>query len=109
MLARGETVPCKPLAYADMVGSDWPRNLEQFVYVDGYGNLMTGVDAKNFNKNRCVRVSGRMVKYAETFCRVPAGGLFWYPNSLGLVEIAANQGSAAELLSLALGDKILLD
>jgi hypothetical protein len=109
MLARGETVPCKPLAYADMVGSDWPRNLEQFVYVDGYGNLMTGIDAKNFNKNRCVRVSGRMVKYAETFCRVPAGGLFWYPNSLGLVEIAANQGSAAELLSLALGDKILLD
>ncbi|MBT8430393.1 MAG: SAM-dependent chlorinase/fluorinase, partial [Gammaproteobacteria bacterium] len=83
--------------------------LEQIVYVDGYGNLMTGVDARNFNKNRRFRVPGQVVKYAETFCRVPSGGLFWYPNSLGLVEIAANQGSAAEVLSLALGDKILLD
>lgn len=109
MLAGGEAVPRTPLVHADIVGADWPPDIERLVYIDGYGNLMTGIDAKNVNKNRCVRVSGQAVEYAETFCRVPSGGLFWYPNSLGLVEIAANQGSAAELLSLALGDKILLD
>jgi len=109
MLAGGETVSRTPLALADMVGADWPQDLERLVYIDGYGNLMTGIDAKTFSKNKCIRVSGRAVKYAETFCRVPPGQLFWYPNSLGLVEIAANRGSAAAILQLALGDEILLD
>jgi len=40
---------------------------------------------------------------------VAQGQLFWYVNSLGLVEIAANGGSAAAMLPLALGDRILLD
>jgi len=109
MLAGGQTVPCTPLAHVDMVGADWPPGLHRLVYIDGYGNLMTGISAEKVNKHQCIRVSGRAVEYAETFCRVPPGHLFWYPNSLGLVEIAANRGSAAAILRLALGDEILLD
>jgi S-adenosylmethionine hydrolase len=32
--------------------------------------------------------------------------MFWYVNSVGLVEIAANRGSAAALLGLAVGDPV---
>jgi S-adenosylmethionine hydrolase len=40
---------------------------------------------------------------AKTFSDVPVGELFWYENSVGLVEIAANQASAATLLQLGVG------
>jgi S-adenosylmethionine hydrolase len=37
---------------------------------------------------------------------VPAGTPFWYVNSLGLVEIAVNQGRADQCLELAIGDAV---
>ena len=40
---------------------------------------------------------------------VAPGKTFWYVNSQGLVEIAVNGGSAAAVLSLALGDQLLID
>ena len=92
-----------------MIGSDWPEELQKLLYVDGFGNLISGISGENIGKNSVVRVSRRELRYAETFCRVPQGQLFWYVNSLGLVEIAANGGSAAAMLPLALGDRILLD
>ena len=108
-LAAAEVVESTPLGVGSMVGSDWPGDLAQVVYIDAFGNLMTGLNAENINQNRVIRIAGRPVEYAETFCRVPPGRLFWYPNSLGLVEIAANGESAAAQLSLVLGDEILLD
>ena len=92
-----------------MVGADWPGEVRQVVYIDAYGNLMTGIDAGNLIKTGISALPGHLIEHAETFCRAPPGGLFWYRNSQGLVEIAANRGSAADALCLALGDKILLD
>ena len=108
-LAAGDVVASSPFAVDRMVGADWPADLERVVFVDAYGNLVTGIDARNININQHLRVSGRLIGHAETFCQVPVGEVFWYPNSLGLVEIAVNRGSAAAGLKLALGDKILLD
>lgn len=108
-LAAGEPLAVSPLAPAMMCGADWPGQAAQIVYIDGYGNCMVGIDAENISQNSQIRVAGRTIGHAETFCRVPAAELFWYANSQGLVEIAANGASAARVLSLALGDKILLD
>lgn len=36
------------------------------------------------------------------------GGAFWYENSVGLVEIAVNQGSAARSLGLQVGSVIAM-
>lgn len=108
-LAAGQVVASSEFARDRMVGADWPDDLEQVVFVDAFGNLMTGIDARNIDINQRIRVSGQLIGHAETFCRVPAGQPFWYANSLGLVEIAANGASAAALLALVLGDKILLD
>lgn len=102
-------VPGTAMAAEHMIGSDWPEELQKLLYVDGFGNLISGISGENISKNSVVRVSGRELRYAETFCRVAQGQLFWYVNSLGLVEIAANGGSAAAMLPLALGDRILLD
>jgi hypothetical protein len=107
-LARGEAVECTPIQPQQMVGGDWPDDLEQIIYVDAFGNLMTGVGAKKINKNSTIVAGGQRLTYAETFCRVAAGAPFWYINSQGLVEIAANGRSAATLLSLALGKRFLV-
>ena len=109
MTVLAEQVPGTAMPTAKMIGSDWPGELQKLLYVDGFGNLMSGISGENVSKNSLVGVSGRELAYAETFCRVPQGQLFWYVNSLGLVEIAANGGSAAAMLPLALGDRILLD
>jgi len=108
-LARGAAVAMTRLPYEAMAGADWPDQAAQVVYIDGYGNLMTGLRAEGLSKDRRIRVAARTIAYAETFCRVAAGELFWYANSQGLVEIAANGASAAKILSLALGGKILVD
>ena len=109
MKVLAEQVPGTAMTARHMIGSDWPDELPKLLYVDGFGNLMTGIAGENISKNNVLTVSGRELAYAETFCRVPQGQLFWYVNSLGLVEIAVNGGSAAAMLPLALGDRILLD
>jgi len=108
-LAAAAAVETTALPGDSMLGAAWPGDLAQVVYIDDFGNLVTGLSSENVNKNSGIRVSGRVLKYAETFCHVPRGQPFWYPNSLGLIEIAANGDSAAIQLSLALGDQILLD
>ncbi len=107
-LALGETVECTPIQPHQMVGGDWPDDPERIIYVDAFGNLMTGVDAKNVSKNSRIVIGDQRLAYAETFCRAAVGAPFWYVNSQGLVEIAANGRSAAALLSLALGERFLL-
>ncbi|HPQ24900.1 MAG TPA: SAM-dependent chlorinase/fluorinase [Gammaproteobacteria bacterium] len=108
-LAAGHAVATSVMPADVMVGSDWSVGLARVVYVDAYGNLMVGLDAQAIDEQRSFNVLGRHVVHAGTFCRVPAGQLFWYGNSLGLLEIAANGASAADILSLALGDRILID
>ncbi|MDA1260525.1 MAG: hypothetical protein O3A20_07860 [Planctomycetota bacterium] len=43
-------------------------------------------------------------------CILPArrGQPFWTPNCIGLVEIAANQASAARMLRLRVGSRVAL-
>lgn len=81
-------------------------DLAQVVYVDHYGNAMTGLRAERIDPGRSLEVSGRTLSYARVFSEAPAGAVFWYANSIGLVEIAANQASAARLLGLAVGQPV---
>jgi S-adenosylmethionine hydrolase len=48
-------------------------------------------------------VAGRRLEYRRTFYEATPGEPFWYPNANGLVEIAVNGGSAAQVLSLSVG------
>jgi S-adenosylmethionine hydrolase len=108
-LARGEWIATRAMQRPAMVGADWPRSCARVIYVDGYGNLMTGIDPDGLVEGDCLRANGRVIRHARTFSEAGGSGLFWYLNSQGLVEIAARGGSAARILSLELGDSILLD
>jgi S-adenosylmethionine hydrolase len=81
-------------------------DLPRVIYVDHYGNLLTGLRATALEERAMVRLNDRVFKNARVFSDVPIGELFWYENSIGLLEIAANQASASRVLGAAIGDRI---
>jgi hypothetical protein len=102
-LAGGVDVPLSDLPLSALIGADWPDELAEVVYVDGYGNLFTGLRGDRVDDGAVVEVGGRCLRFAPTFSAVPSGEAFWYRNSCGLVEVAVNGGSARERLGLGVG------
>jgi len=76
----------------------WPPDLAEVIYIDHYGNAITGLRFNPEMREACFGIGDFWVHQARTFCEVAEGAMFWYENSMGLVEIAANQSSAAERL-----------
>jgi len=105
-LVLGEDLELTPLAPADLIGADWPDERATIVYVDHFGNLMTGVRASGVGAEAVLRVRGQPLPRARTFCEVEPGQAFWYENALGLIEIAVNQGRADRQLALSVGDSV---
>ena len=108
MLARGDEVPGEAVDVATLGPQDWPDDLPEIVYVDAFGNAMTGLRASTLRPGQTLGVAGARVSPARTFGEVASGEAFWYANSCGLAEIAVNQGSAAQQLGLAVGDAVSL-
>ena len=105
-LAAGTAQPeqlGEPMPFA---GQNWPDDLARIIYVDRYGNAMTGIRAAVLTPGALIRTGRHALRWARTFCHVPVGQGFWYENSSGLVELAVNQGSAAEQLHLRTGDVV---
>ena len=105
MLARGDrkTAKLKKSALAVNFG---PGDLGEIIYVDHFGNLVTGLRAGNMPRDRGLTINGRAIRYARVFSEVKAGELFWYENSLGLVELAANSASAQQVLGFKPGSPL---
>lgn len=104
-LAKGETPAGR--AHSPLRQSDWPDDLAEIIYLDHYGNALTGLRASIITKNTTLAIaSGRKIAPAETFSSVPEGEAFWYENSNGLVEIAVNRGRADASLGLAIGSPV---
>lgn len=105
MLARGDRkrAKLKRAALAVTFGAD---DLGEVIYVDHFGNLLTGLRAGSVPRDRGLTINGRVIRYARVFSEVKAGELFWYENSLGLVEVAANSASAQQLLGSGPGSPL---
>src|SRR5262249_42391931 len=106
MLARGDAPPGRPRSDDNDRRSDWPDDLGEVVYVDHYGNAMTGLRAAVVSRDAKLAAAGRVLERATTFGDRPPGTAFWYENSNGLVEIAVNQGRADRALGLAIGSPV---
>lgn len=105
MLARGNrrAARLKSAALDVRFGSD---DLPEVIYVDHFGNLVTGLRASVVPHSCKLRVNGRGISYARVFSEVGEGEVFWYENSLGLVEIAAHAASAAAALAGRVGQPV---
>lgn len=81
-------------------------DIDRVIYFDIYGNAFTGRRYSVALKRRRLVVNGHMLSFARTFCDVASGCAFWYRNSIDLVEIAVNCGSAKTNLGLKPGTPI---
>ena len=103
MLARGDDPPGESCDDRAFRRPDWPDDLAEIVYLDRYGNAMTGLRAMTLPQGAKLAVAGRLLARARTFGDRPKGEAFWYENSNGLAEIAVNSGRADGELGLAVG------
>jgi len=102
LLARGDRRRAK-LRRSRLAASFGPDDLAEVIYVDHFGNLVTGLRAAACARDRTLVANGHRIHFARVFSEVPQGQLFWYENSLGLVELAANTASAQRLLGISPG------
>lgn len=105
-IALGE-FPAGKAVPVDGLAVDWgATDLGEIIYVDHYGNAFTGLRAQGLPRETRIVAGGKWLAHARVFSDVPRGEAFWYANSLGLVEIAANGCSAASKLNLAVGQPV---
>jgi len=102
-LATNHDFPSSPLALAARFNDAkaWPDALAEVIYIDGYGNLMTGLDAQNVHGNLVIH--DHVLPIARTFSDVQLGDGFYYCNSIGLCEVAVNCGRADEVFGAYIG------
>jgi len=67
---------------------------------------MTGISSDTQSLERKLLIDGRIFAKAHTFSNVLPESGFFYLNSNGLVWIAVNQGNAAQLYDLEVGDAV---
>ncbi|HLC18649.1 MAG TPA: SAM-dependent chlorinase/fluorinase [Thermodesulfobacteriota bacterium] len=84
----------------------------EVLYVDAFGNLITNIRREEIRENMGagrveVVIKGRViVGLYETYSMVERGSLVGVVGSLGMLEVAANADSAAELLGAGVGDEV---
>ena len=83
-----------------------PDDLSEVIHVDHYGNALTGLRARHLPQSAMIAVRDQRLSYARVFAEAPVRRAFWYENSVGLVELAANRASAVRLLGIKVGDPI---
>jgi len=83
--------------------------LPEIIYVDGYGNAMTGLEARSMRPGGSLRCAGWRFPFARTFADVPVGHPLCLLNSNGLLELALNQGSAGALPGVEIGAPVQIE
>lgn len=105
----GGDLPADRIAVSDgldvSLGAD---DLAEIIYIDHYGNALTGLRAGGIPPSASLQVRDDRIAWARVFSDVPLGSACWYENSIGLVEIAINGGHAGAQLNLKVGDPIRL-
>lgn len=110
LLEQGDGVPGEMVAEESLTTNpnylNWPNDLKEIIYIDGFGNAMTGIRGDVLTTDQTIVVNGYRLSWARTFSDVNLDDGFWTVNSNGLVEIATNQGSAQAKFDLHIGDII---
>lgn len=103
-IARGE-FPTAKLTQTDRLAVEFDaEDLARVIYIDHYGNAWTGI--RGAPKDARVSAAGELFRHSESFGFVGKGEGFWFVNSVGLLELAVNRGSAATAFGLTVGDPV---
>jgi len=84
----------------------WPDELYEVIYIDHFGNAVTGIRARAVSRDTVFTVNGHRFEYARTYTEAGPGEGCWYENSNGMVEAAVRDDSAARRLQLATGQAV---
>ncbi|NJE10833.1 S-adenosyl-l-methionine hydroxide adenosyltransferase family protein [Thermococcus sp. MAR1] len=103
----GSEIPLESLIRLDIE----PRKeddlwLLKVIYVDDFGNVILNLE--DYGRPREVELVdwGLKIPYLDTYGQVEPGKLLALPGSHDYLEIAVNQGSAAQKLGLRVGDEV---
>jgi len=105
-IARGDPPPGDPGAVVERIDRGWSQDHPHIIYIDRFGNAVSGVRAAAVPRERTIRIRGHELPFARTFGEVAPGEAFWYENANGLLECAVNRGRADRVLGLSLGDAL---
>lgn len=106
-LAHGEELDLSVSGLSGF-GSDWPDEASQVIYCDHFGNAMLGLRAAGLSTATRLQVGGTIAEFGNTFNAVTPGVPFWYRNSIDLVEVAVNRGSARDDFAMTVGTAVKL-
>lgn len=84
----------------------WPTDLAEIVYIDRYGNAMTGLRPSALTDQARLSIGGKPIAGGSVFAAAEPGSPFWYVNANGLVEIAMNRSRADQALGLRIGTPV---
>lgn len=103
-IVRGE-FPADKLTPIDKLQVEFDAgDLARVIYIDHYGNAWTGV--RGVMNNAHVSAAGVRFAHSESFGLAGKGEGLWFINSVGLLELAVNRGSAAAVYGLKIGDAV---
>lgn len=99
-LAVGNREGLEALKLDEVRRAEFADDVACVVYVDGFGNMMTGIRAASLGEKDTLAVAGRTLARLRTFGEAESESLFCYENAVGLMEIAANRGNAHKILPI---------
>jgi S-adenosylmethionine hydrolase len=102
-IARNGSFEGEELMVSELDRPDWSDELRRVVYIDRFGNAITGLRKAAVDPVTVFNVNGHRLRNARTFSDVEKGQAFWYGNSSGLVEFSVNLGRADMVLGLHAG------
>jgi S-adenosyl-L-methionine hydrolase (adenosine-forming) len=116
-LARGASIESLGPRITDFVTKNVPKPHVQdgrivgaVLRIDKYGNVITNLRRQHLGGDFAIRVAGRSItRLCSNFSEGRPGEFFAVEGSTGYIELALNQGSAADRLSLRPGAEIELE
>jgi S-adenosylmethionine hydrolase len=78
--------------------------------IDKFGNIITNLKRSHLGKDFVIRVAGLSItRFCRSFSEAEPGEFFALEGSTGYIELALNQGSAADRLNVSRGAEIELE
>lgn len=112
-LARGESIDALGAPWTSPIVKHTPQPTRrddgaivgEILFVDRFGNAVTNLVGA---RGGTLEVDGRRIPVRRTYAEVESGGITAVVGSTGFIELAVRDGSAAEVLGVGRGARVVL-